>query len=253
MEVELTQVVPWSYYQVSKKRYKTSDRERMTERQREVSSQLRYAQAQAFGGLILGPLLGAGLLHYVRNTMARPANGLITNFNITVFVLAAELRPLKIAYKYLDSRSEELQEELVDVIPGRYEDLLKKVRSLEDRLGEVQSSSERNARTSSHEVANGFAQSKHDATGVEDLKHALRRFERHESQLQQHYEQRLYALERKLTDLGHSSPTAKTGRSGIYHLIQSCFLLPIEVGLATVTLPIRALHRILSLGAKKTN
>lgn len=224
--------VPNGYYKVSRRRYKTSNEGQLTAKQREVSRQLWYAELQAFGGLIFAPICGAALLHYVRGTMARPANGLITNFNITVFILAAEIRPLKIAYTYLTARSEQLQEELIDVAPSRYDELANKMSTLESELRYLKGEASKNDNMAH---ANGST----DHADLEQIKQALRRFERHEMQLKQHYEEKLYSLERQLADLAHKSPIVQENHhASPLHLI----FLPVKVCWALFTLPLRMLQ-----------
>lgn len=227
--------VPWSYYKVSRKRYKTSNLDRMTTKQQEVSKQLMYAEIQAFGGLIVGPLLGAVLLNYVRASMARPANGLITNFNITVFVLAAELRPLKVAVKFLTDRSSSLQEELVDVAPGRYDELATKLSKVEQELSEIMATNTSSPRSNSseHGVVDG-------TLDLDQIKNALRRFERHEAQIKQHYDDKLYTLERRLADLANRPQVVSGGGSGAVYL-ESALLFPVRLGWSLVTLPFKSL------------
>lgn len=230
--------VPWGYYKASKKRYKTSNQDKMTTKQKEIAKQLRYAELQAFGGLILGPLLGAALLNYVRSSMARPANGLITNFNITVFVLAAEIRPLKIAFTFLTDRSSGLQDELVDVVYARYDELVSKLSKVQQDLAEMKQgqSSPRN-NTSSGQMNHHANNSISD---VDQIKNALRRFERHESQLKQHYDEKLYALERRLADITNRPQVVSGSGSGMLHSLESALLFPIKVGWVLLTLPFKS-------------
>lgn len=229
-------VVPWGYYKISRKRYKTSNLEKMTSKQHEISKQLRYAELQAFIGLIIGPLLGSVLLNYVRSSMARPANGLITNFNITVFVLAAELRPLKIAFTFLTDRSSSLQNELVDVAPERYDELSQKLEMVERELSNLKGGS--SPHSPMKEQMNGHASSTPD---LEQIKNALRRFERHEAQLKQHYEDKLYTLERRLADLANRPQIVTGAGSGMVHSMESILLFPVRLGWSLITLPIRSI------------
>ncbi|CCG81870.1 Putative uncharacterized protein [Taphrina deformans PYCC 5710] len=234
--------VPWGYYKASRRRYKTANRERMTDRQVAVDKKLRNAEIQAFGGLLLGPLLGAGLLNYVRGSMARPANGLITNFNITVFVLAAELRPLRIAYGYLNHRSEVLQEELIDVVPSQYEELVRKVEDLEARFEERKSSP--NGQTRSDPWQSGSDTPVRDDAEITQIKFALRKFEKHDAQLKAEYENKLYALERKLADLGTRSRLDESNGTSVVQMVEGLLLLPIRMSWVVLTLPARVLRRI---------
>ena len=214
----------------------------MTPKQKEVAKQLAHAELQAFGGLLMGPLLGAMLLNYVRNTMARPANGLITNFNITVFVLAAELRPLKIAFQYLDNRSERLQRDLTDVAPARYDELMEKVNRIEMRLIENDRMQSHRGQHSDQIFHSVSASSPDGSQDLEQIKHALRRFERHEAQLQQQYEEKLYSIERKLADMGGQARHVQSHGSPLARAVTSIISFPARVVWAVLTLPARSGH-----------
>lgn len=232
--------VPWDYYKISRRRYKTSNKEQMTDKQLEVSKQLRIAELQAFFGLVIGPLLGALLLHYIRGVMARPANGLITNFNVSVFVLAAELRPLRIAYTYLNQKSSTLQQELTDVPPAQYEELADKFRTVEAELKQIKHTvdSEGSFRSAAESDSTSNSSSIQGQTDIAQIKQALRRFERYETQIQREYDEKIINLERKVADL-INRPGVVGKDSGISHVAGSIALLPFKALWTFVTVPAR--------------
>ncbi len=55
------------------------------------------------------PLLGAYLLHTIRDSLSRPSEGLVSNFNLTIFILAAELKPLSHLVKLVQAHTLHLQ------------------------------------------------------------------------------------------------------------------------------------------------
>ncbi|KAI9741825.1 MAG: hypothetical protein M1834_000211 [Cirrosporium novae-zelandiae] len=57
----------------------------------------------------LGPLLGAYVLHTIRSQLSRPSEGLISNYNLTIFLLASEIRPLMHLIKMVQARTLYLQ------------------------------------------------------------------------------------------------------------------------------------------------
>lgn len=211
----------------------------MSEKQKVIAQQLQNAQLHAFGGLLLSPLLGACLLDYIRASLARPANGLITNFNITVFVLAAELRPLKIAYEYLNGRAEYLQEQLVDVVPSRYQELVNKVEALEARLS--QGTLPEQHIDSHRGVSTPNALSK-EGTDLNQIKYALRKFEKHEAQLRLEYEAKFYSLERQFADLGARSRPVTSNTQVLYRISQAVILLPARLSWQIISLPARTIR-----------
>ena len=210
--------VPWDYYRHSTLRLRSYDTKTMTLEQRGAFEALQRATRNAFLGLVIGPVLGAALLHYIRSALDRPANGLISNFNIGVFVLAAEIRPMRIAYKYLVSRSDKLQKQLVDAPESQYDQLRDQVGLLHEQIEKLQreldhyhqgmngitngnaagkaalSRRESTAAAQVQAVASAAAQEE-----VEALKRAMRRYERHEQQLKDQWEERLQLLEMSIS------------------------------------------------------
>src|SRR4051812_18543061 len=57
----------------------------------------------------LFPLIGAYMLHGIRSQLSRPSEGLVSNYNLTIFLLASELRPMAHLAKLIQSRTLHLQ------------------------------------------------------------------------------------------------------------------------------------------------
>ncbi|RDL39385.1 Uncharacterized protein BP5553_03725 [Venustampulla echinocandica] len=57
----------------------------------------------------LFPVLGAYLLHTLRSQLSRPSEGLVSNYNLTIFLLASELRPMAHLVRLIQSRTLHLQ------------------------------------------------------------------------------------------------------------------------------------------------
>ncbi|CAN8097215.1 unnamed protein product [Discula destructiva] len=80
-----------------------------TRAQQAAVDELYVHEVLALLACFLGPMLGAYLLHAIRAHLTRPSEGLMTDFNITVFLLAAELRPMSHALKLIQARTLHLQ------------------------------------------------------------------------------------------------------------------------------------------------
>lgn len=80
-----------------------------TRSQEAAVNELYVHEVLALLSCFLSPVIGAYLLHAIRNQLSRPSEGLLTNFNISVFLLAAELRPLSHALKLIQARTLHLQ------------------------------------------------------------------------------------------------------------------------------------------------
>ena len=70
---------------------------------------LRRTELLALTSCFASPLIGGYLLHYVREFLSRPSEGLVSTFNITLFVMAAELRPAMKLMEMIKQRSLYLQ------------------------------------------------------------------------------------------------------------------------------------------------
>lgn len=74
-----------------------------------ATTNLRRTELLALASCFLSPLLGGYLLHYIREFLSRPSEGVVSTFNITLFVMAAELRPAMKLMEMIKQRSLHLQ------------------------------------------------------------------------------------------------------------------------------------------------
>lgn len=74
-----------------------------------AAANLRRTELFAFSFCIISPLVGGYLLHYIREFLSRPSEGLVSTFNITLFVMAAEMRPTMKLMEMIKQRSLHLQ------------------------------------------------------------------------------------------------------------------------------------------------
>lgn len=72
-------------------------------------SELGRDEIFALIACFVGPILGAYLLHTIRSQLTRPSEGLVSNYNLTIFVMAAELRPFSHLIKMKHARMLHLQ------------------------------------------------------------------------------------------------------------------------------------------------
>lgn len=76
--------------------------------------ELRLHEAFAFALCVAGPLIGAYILHIIRASLSDSADEMVSGLHLTLFVLAAELRPLRHILKMVQSRTVHLQRSLRD-------------------------------------------------------------------------------------------------------------------------------------------
>ncbi|RFU79989.1 hypothetical protein TARUN_2211 [Trichoderma arundinaceum] len=81
----------------------------MTAQQQAALKELYRHESLALASCFILPLLSAYLLHYIRGQLSRPSEGLVSNFNLTIFLLAAELRVLSHMITLVQSRTLHLQ------------------------------------------------------------------------------------------------------------------------------------------------
>ncbi|RDW78454.1 hypothetical protein BP5796_06306 [Coleophoma crateriformis] len=75
----------------------------------EAASELYTYEVLALFSCFLFPVLGAYLLHTIRGQLTRPSEGLVSNYNLTIFLLASELRPMAHLIKLIQARTLHLQ------------------------------------------------------------------------------------------------------------------------------------------------
>jgi hypothetical protein len=74
-----------------------------------ASRKLRQTELLALVSCVAAPLLGGWLLHYIREFLSRPSEGVVSTFNIHLFIMAAEIRPAMKLMEMVKQRSLHLQ------------------------------------------------------------------------------------------------------------------------------------------------
>ncbi|KAK4163430.1 hypothetical protein QBC43DRAFT_212894 [Cladorrhinum sp. PSN259] len=70
---------------------------------------LRIHEILALTTCFIVPALATYLLHFIREFLSRPSEGLVSNFNLTIFLLAAEISPVSHSIKLIQSNTLHLQ------------------------------------------------------------------------------------------------------------------------------------------------
>ncbi|KAF2262110.1 hypothetical protein CC78DRAFT_546151 [Lojkania enalia] len=175
---------------------------------RSLGREAFYALMTCFGG----PLLGAYLLHTIRSQLTRPSEGLVSNYNLTIFVMAAELRPVSHVIKMKKARMAHLQRLVrVDTKDGLTRadtvEISQRLADVEARLAESSTTSESEAMKISSNVRQGL-QPQLDA-----LNRAVRRYEKRQAAQSIQIEARFAELDLRLKDaLSLAAVAARTGQ-----------------------------------------
>ena len=210
----------------------------------------------------LSPAGGAWLLHHIRGQLTRPSEGLVSNYNLTVFLLAAELRPLSHLIKLVQARTLHLQRIVsTDAYPGTSNTIPSAtVNDLQDRLTEIE---KHIAHTKTNGI-NGTATKsptpdlvtqvrKTLQPDLDALNRAVRRYEKRTTLLSLQTESRLQELEKRLSDAitlaaaaeRSSQSTRQRRGSGVGLLVNlfddvtAVLSLPIQMCWTILTLPWR--------------
>lgn len=180
-------------------------------------NELYVHEVLALLACFLSPVLGAYLLHAIRAQLTRPSEGLMTDFNITVFLLAAELRPMSHALKLIQARTIHLQR-IVQSEPVRRSTMVQ-LEEMRVRLAQLELRADATEEATATTLASSTHQAQQDSptgTGKKDavvrevrnavqpeldaLNRAVRRYERKATVLAIQTDSRLNAVDTKLGD-----------------------------------------------------
>ncbi|KAI0399283.1 hypothetical protein F4802DRAFT_54413 [Xylaria palmicola] len=107
-------------------------------RQRAAVKELYVHEIIALVWCFVFPMLGAYLLHTIRGQLSRPSEGLVSDYNLTIFLCAAEVRPISHLIRMLQKRTLYVQS---IVAQNPYTQKLvtnDQIRALYDRLDELE-------------------------------------------------------------------------------------------------------------------
>ncbi|KAJ0116512.1 hypothetical protein J7T55_007492 [Diaporthe amygdali] len=193
------------------------ERPSRTRSQEAAVNELYVHEVLALVSCFLSPVIGAYLLHAIRNQLSRPSEGLLTNFNISVFLLAAELRPLSHALKLIQARTLHLQR-IVRLTPTpastkeQLEEMRLRVAQLELRAEAAEAvtaqsleiSAQRQQQQQNSSLKQGPALVREVRNAIQPeldaLNRAVRRYEKKATVLALQTESRLGAVDTRLSD-----------------------------------------------------
>lgn len=102
---------------------------------------LRSHETMALSACFIAPAVSTYLLYVIRNSLSRPSEGLVSDFNLTIFFLAAEISPLSHLIKLIQAHTLHLQR-IVHANPYRdgrvtaaqWEEMVGRIADLEARV-----------------------------------------------------------------------------------------------------------------------
>ncbi|CAZ81504.1 unnamed protein product [Tuber melanosporum] len=195
-----------------------------------AARELRMNEVLALLACFVGPCVGGSLLHAIRSQLSRPSEGLVSNFNLTIFVLAAELRPAAQVVKLIRNRSLYLHSVVhhppmtrIDALTARLEELSAEVRDL--------------TLMTTKAVDRG--------SHLDALTRAVRRYEKRETVHSAQTENRILEIDNRLNDVLTLTAAASARQN---HTTFSMILF--EWACAAIVIPFSLTWKLISLPAK---
>ncbi|KAL8796475.1 MAG: hypothetical protein Q9195_001149 [Heterodermia aff. obscurata] len=178
-----------------------------------AAAELRTHELLALLACFIFPLVSTWLLHHIRSQLSRPSEGLVSNYNLTIFLLASELRPLSHLIKLIQARTLHLQRiasptatdvDLSTLTPQSLSALTSRLDDLEAHIASTQSPDPKPTAngnlplSSANDIINSVRKSLNP--DIEALNRAVRRYEKRATLLSMQTESRLVDLESRLSD-----------------------------------------------------
>ncbi|KAL1302580.1 hypothetical protein AAFC00_002958 [Neodothiora populina] len=224
-------------------------------------SRLRYHEVLALALTFVMPICAAYLLHLIRCQLSRPSEGLVSHYNLTIFLLAAEIRPMRQLIRLITNRTLHLQR----IANGPHDPpaigagLGRSIEDIAERLTVL----ERGAKNEGdHAIVSTSIQKDMTALSadirrryeprLEALERAVRRYEKRATTLTLLTEQRLQSLEARLHDALSLAAVAaqSTNKPGIVIAVLSAasrlLMLPLEVVWLFLSWPLHTLESLLA-------
>lgn len=208
------------------------------------------------------PIAGAYILHSIRSQLSRPSEGLVSNYNLTIFLLASELRPMAHLVRLLRARTLHLQRVVNSnpydgskvKISEDTQNLIRRLEELETRILNVESTG------SAQEPGLNGKQSAILTTEVrrtmqpdlDALNRAVRRYEKRATLQSFQTESRLLDLEARLNDAislaaAAANNTQRRGTAGIvFDWISSAMTFPLQAFGTIASLPFKTLMSVVN-------
>jgi hypothetical protein len=185
-----------------------TEKPQTTQEQEDAAANLRQHELLALISTFLFPACAAYLLHVIRGQLSRPSEGLVSDYNLTIFLLAAEIRPIRQLIRLFTHRTIHLQR----IVRGNNDssgmskkdkaitELASRLVILEDKFGDQLSSPGVSIVQKDEVTALSSDIRKRYESRLDALERAVRRYEKRATTLTLLTEQRLQFLENRLQD-----------------------------------------------------
>lgn len=223
-----------------------------------AASELRFHELVALLTCFVSPIIGAWLLHTIRSRLSRPSEGLVSNYNLAVFLLAAELRPLAHLAKLVQARTLYLQRSLnpspinpaLSLDPQRFQDLSARLDDIEAHIAAAVPSSAHKPSSSNPPISAQIITEvrKSLQPDLDALNRAVRRYEKRATLLSMQTESRLQDLESRMADAITLAAAAE--RSNSHKFKRGSALILLDWVCAAIVLPLQTIQICINLPLK---
>jgi hypothetical protein len=179
-------------------------------RRAKAAESLRQQELLALVATFVFPMLAAYLLHVIRAQLSRPSTNLVSDYNLSIFLLAAEIRPCRQVIRLMSSRTLHLQKIVAGGPPSAgsskesqelQADIIARLAELEDRLEAntlVPSTVSIAQKADVSDLSSDLR--KRYEPRLEGLERAVRRYEKRSMTLAMAVDNRLQLLETRLQE-----------------------------------------------------
>ncbi|KAI1754220.1 hypothetical protein F4782DRAFT_528659 [Xylaria castorea] len=226
-------------------------------RQRAAIKELYIHEIMALAWCFVFPMLGAYLLHTIRGQLSRPSEGLVSDYNLTIFLCAAEVRPVSHLIRMLQQRTLHVQTVVAQNPHTQKLVTNDQLQALYDRLDELEARETRKEHPTTNgvqpeipqkviESAVGREFRKTAQPELEALNRAMRRYEKKLTLLATQTDHKIEYVEYRLNDaIALAAVAAKNSRSQwglagwLVEKTVALVVLPLQAVAAVLTFPFR--------------
>lgn len=246
--------------------------EKRWRKEREAAARsLRWHEKFALGWCCLFPVLAAFLLHSIRGQLSRRSEGLLSNYNLLIFVGAAELKPVAHFIKMLHNSTIRKQQIVANNPYEQRKQREQDFEALHDRINELETRLSAREAASTNNVEQEQATIKSVETlvmrnyrdkvqpEVESVTRAMRRYEKKLSNIIDQIDIRLEYLDQRSNDaiaLAAVAARQKNNQGGViswaFEQALAMFLLPFQAAVTVLTFPFTTISSLLGRASKSS-
>ncbi|KAI1175874.1 hypothetical protein F4777DRAFT_299892 [Nemania sp. FL0916] len=226
--------------------------------------ELYIHEITALAWCFIFPMLSAYLLHTIRSQLSRPSEGLVSDYNLTIFLCAAELRPVSHLIRMLQQRTLHIQAIVAQNPHAQKAATNDQIQALSDRLEELEARDVSPVSPIGNVVEPEIPQKLVDsAVGrefrrsiqpeLEALNRAMRRYEKKLNLLAAQTDHRVEHIEYRLNDaIALAAVAAKNSSSRwwigswVFEGVAAVCLIPLQTAAALLNWPLKVLEGLVS-------